>query len=146
MTHILVLHGPNLDRLGTREPEVYGTGTLADIDAKLQALATKLGVTLTTFQTNHEGALIDAIHAQSSDGIIINPAGLTHTSVALRDALLANATPFIEVHLTNPKGREPFRKVSLFEDVARGVVSGFGAQSYELALRGLVTMLGQHSA
>lgn len=138
---VLVVHGPNLDRLGKREPEVYGRTTLADIDAALIALGRELGAEVETFQSNWEGALIDRVHRAGDEGvggILINPGGLTHTSVALRDALLAIAIPFVEVHLSNVHAREPFRRHSYFSDVARGVVCGFGARSYELGLRGLL--------
>jgi 3-dehydroquinate dehydratase-2 len=138
---ILVLHGPNLNRLGRREPHVYGSVTLADIDAKLATLGAQLGVDVLTFQSNWEGALIDRVHQAGDDGthgILINPGGLTHTSVALRDALLAIALPFVEVHLSNVHAREPFRRHSYFSDAAVGVVCGFGAESYELGLRGLL--------
>ena len=135
---ILVLHGPNLNLLGTREPAVYGSVTLQQIDAELVAMATKAGERLQTFQSNHEGALIDRVHAARSDGtgfIIINPGGLTHTSVALRDALAGVAIPFIEVHLSNVHKREPFRHHSFFSDVAEGVICGLGASGYRLALQ-----------
>jgi 3-dehydroquinate dehydratase-2 len=143
---VLVLHGPNLDRLGRREPAIYGATRLADIDARLVALGAELGVAVTTFQSNHEGHLVDRIHAETDPdlggaaarGIVINPGGLTHTSVVLRDALLAAAVPFVEVHLSNVFSREPFRRRSLLSDVAAGVVCGFGAGSYELGLRGLL--------
>ncbi|MDP2306863.1 MAG: type II 3-dehydroquinate dehydratase [Pseudomonadota bacterium] len=138
---VLVVHGPNLDRLGRREPEVYGRDTLADIDARLVALGAALGAEVISFQSNWEGALIDRVHAAADEGVrgvVINPGGLTHTSVALRDALLAVAIPFVEVHLSNVHAREPFRRHSYFSDVAVGVVCGFGAQSYELGLRGLL--------
>ena len=141
MMRILVLHGPNLNRLGRREPAVYGRQTLADIDAGLVALGKDLGVEVDCFQSNWEGALIDRVHAAADAGvagIVINPGGLTHTSVALRDALLAVALPFVEVHLSNVHAREPFRRHSYFSDVAVGVVTGFGARSYELGLRGLL--------
>ena len=140
MKRVLVVHGPNLDRLGAREPERYGADTLADIDARLVALGARRGVAVETFQSNHEGALIERIHAAMGQiaGIVINPAGHTHTSVALRDALLAVAIPFVEVHLTNIHAREPFRRQSYFSDVAIGVVTGFGAQSYEFGLEGLL--------
>ena len=137
--HIAVIHGPNLNLLGTRETDIYGTTTLADIDARLQSLAGELGGSLTTFQSNHEGALID--HVQSlvgSDGIIINPGGLTHSSIGLRDALVAISVPFIEVHLSNTLAREPFRHHSFTADKAWGVISGFGPLSYQLALRALL--------
>lgn len=134
---ILVLHGPNLNLLGTREPDVYGTLTLAQIDADLNQLAIDAGSTLQSFQSNHEGALIDRVQAARDDGtqfIIINPAALTHTSVGLRDALAAVALPFIEVHLSNVHQREPFRHHSYFSALAVGVICGLGADGYRLAL------------
>lgn len=137
---VLVLHGPNLNLLGAREPTTYGRVTLAEIDARLHNLAGERGATCECLQSNHEGALVDAIHAANGrfDAILINPGGLTHTSVVLRDALLAVGLPFVEVHLSNVHAREPFRHHSYLSDVARGVVSGFGAMSYELGLRGLL--------
>ena len=135
--HILVLHGPNLNLLGTREPGHYGTSTLADINANLAAKASATGIRLTSFQSNSESALIERVHAagrESVDFIIINPAAYTHTSVALRDALAAVAVPFVEVHLSNVFAREPFRHRSYFSDLAVGVISGLGAQGYEAAL------------
>jgi 3-dehydroquinate dehydratase-2 len=137
---ILVLHGPNLNLLGTREPEVYGRATLAEIDAGLAKLASQAGARVECFQSNHEGVLIDRIHAARGqvDGLIINPGGLTHTSVALRDAISAVAIPTIEVHLSNIHAREPFRRKSLVAAVARGQVTGLGAIGYELALRALL--------
>jgi 3-dehydroquinate dehydratase-2 len=135
---ILVLHGPNLNLLGIREPGVYGSVTLAEIDAELAKIATEAGDSLQSFQSNHEGALIDRVHAARTDGtraIIINPAGLTHTSVALRDALAAVALPFVEVHLSNIHRREPFRHHSYFSDLAEGVICGLGAAGYRLALQ-----------
>ena len=137
MAKLLVLHGPNLNLLGTREPEVYGRDTLARIDADLQARAQAAGHALAQLQSNDEAALVDRIQAARNDGtafILINPAAFTHTSVALRDALAAVAIPFIEVHLSNPHAREPFRRTSYFSDLAVGVVSGFGADSYRYAL------------
>ena len=134
---ILVLHGPNLNLLGAREPEVYGKTTLAQIDADLVEMAAKAGAKLQTLQSNHEGALIDRIHAARTDGtefIIINPGGFTHTSVALRDALAGVALPFIEVHLSNVHAREPFRHHSYLSALARGVICGLGAQGYRAAL------------
>jgi 3-dehydroquinate dehydratase-2 len=134
---ILVLHGPNLNLLGTREPGVYGTQTLEQIDADLARLATVAGVTLSSFQSNHEGALIDRVQAARTDGsdfIIINPAALTHTSVGLRDALAAVELPFIEVHLSNIHQREAFRHHSYFSELAVGVICGLGADGYRLAL------------
>lgn len=138
---ILVLHGPNLNLLGTREPAVYGATTLAQIDARLSQMAAEAGVMLTSFQSNHEGALIDRIHAARDEGvghIIINPGGLTHTSVALRDALAGVDIPFIEVHLSNVHRREPFRHHSFLSGIAAGVICGLGADGYALALRHLL--------
>ncbi len=134
---ILVLHGPNLNLLGSREPHLYGRDTLATIDRRLFARARSAGVALESFQSNHEGALIDRVQAAGTAGvgaIIINPGGLTHTSVSLRDALVGVALPFIEVHLTNVHAREPFRRHSYFSDAAIGSVVGLGSRSYELAL------------
>jgi len=137
MRKILVLHGPNLNLLGTREPELYGRETLAAIDARLQARGQRAGVAVSSFQSNAEAPLIERIHAAKNDEtafIVINPAAFTHTSVALRDALAAVGIPFIEVHLSNVHAREAFRKHSYFSDLAVGVVAGFGPLSYELAL------------
>ncbi len=134
---ILVLHGPNLNLLGTREPDVYGTLTVAQIDADLLKLALDAGSTLQSFQSNHEGVLIDRVQAARDDGtqfILINPAALTHTSVGLRDALAAVAIPFIEVHLSNIHQREAFRHHSYFSALAVGVICGLGADGYRLAL------------
>jgi len=141
--NVLVIHGPNLNLLGTREPGTYGSDTLDAIEARLRSLAGELGVALECFQSNHEGALVDRIQQARgwADGILINPAAYTHTSVALRDALLAVAVPFVEVHLSNVYAREPFRHRSLLADRAAGVVMGFGAESYLLGLRGLVARL-----
>lgn len=139
MTQILVLHGPNLNLLGQREPEIYGHASLSDVDHTLVQLAGELGVELDCFQSNHEGELIDRIHeSRHVDAFLINPGGLGHTSVVLRDALLAVDRPFVEVHCSNVQAREPFRAESLLADVALGTVSGFGAASYALGLRGLV--------
>jgi 3-dehydroquinate dehydratase-2 len=137
MAKLLVLHGPNLNLLGTREPEVYGHATLADIDLALAAQAQAAGHQLDAFQSNAEHALVDRIQAARTDGtafILINPAAFTHTSVAIRDALAAVALPFIEIHLSNPHSREPFRHTSYLSDKAVGVVCGFGADSYRYAL------------
>lgn len=137
MASLLVLHGPNLNLLGTREPEVYGHTRLAEIDAMLRAQAAGAGHTLACLQSNAEHVLVDRIQAAREDGtalILINPAAFTHTSVAIRDALAAVAIPFIEVHLSNPHRREPFRHTSYFSDLALGVVAGFGADSYRYAL------------
>lgn len=134
---ILVLHGPNLNLLGTREPEIYGRTTLADIHADMEAQALALNVRLESFQSNHEGGLIDRVQAARDEGvdfIIINPGGYTHTSVALRDAFAAVQIPFIEVHLSNVHAREAFRKHSYFSDIAVGVICGLGASGYRLAL------------
>lgn len=139
---ILVLHGPNLNLLGTREPDLYGNQTLAQIDADLAQLAADAGAMLQSFQSNHEGALIERVHAARSDGsqfIIINPAALTHTSVGLRDALAAVALPFIEVHLSNIHQREAFRHHSYFSALAVGVICGLGADGYRLALTHALT-------
>jgi 3-dehydroquinate dehydratase-2 len=134
---ILVLHGPNLNLLGSREPGIYGTQTLEQINADLVDLAAVAGARLNTFQSNHEGALIDRVQAARTDGsdfIIINPAALTHTSVGLRDALAAVNLPFIEVHLSNIHQREAFRHHSYFSELAVGVICGLGADGYRLAL------------
>lgn len=141
---LLVLHGPNLNLLGTREPEHYGRATLAQIDAELAGIATASGHELASFQSNAEHALIERVHAARADGtafILINPAAFTHTSIALRDALAAVALPFIEVHLSNVHAREPFRRHSYFSDLAVGVIAGFGAHSYALALDAAVRRL-----
>lgn len=136
MAHLLVLNGPNLNLLGTREPSVYGTTTLAEIDAQLTQRAAQAGHRLRSLQSNAEHVLIDAIHAARGEValILINPGAFTHTSIALRDALVGVAIPFIELHLSNVYAREPFRQHSYLSDVAIGVITGFGAQSYELAL------------
>jgi 3-dehydroquinate dehydratase II len=134
---ILVLNGPNLNLLGTREPQVYGSTTLEEINAELVALAAKAGTKLDCFQSNHEGALIDRIHAARTDGTmfaIINPGAFTHTSVAIRDAFSGVALPFIEVHLSNVYKREPFRHHSYLSDIAVGVICGLGVHGYRLAL------------
>jgi 3-dehydroquinate dehydratase-2 len=134
---ILVLHGPNLNLLGTREPEIYGHETLAAINRRLEAAGRAAGVPVRCFQSNHEGLLVDRVQRAKREGvrfIILNPAGLTHTSVVLRDALLAVRIPFIEVHLSNLHAREPWRKHSYFTDIAAGTVFGLGSRGYDLAL------------
>ncbi|HMM55597.1 MAG TPA: type II 3-dehydroquinate dehydratase [Candidatus Desulfobacillus sp.] len=134
---ILVVHGPNLNLLGLREPEIYGSETLAEINTRLVEQANAASVELITFQSNHEGDLIDRIQAARSEGvafILINPGGYTHTSVALRDALLAVAIPFVEVHLSNIHARDGFRRHSYFSDIAVGLVCGLGSDGYRLAL------------
>jgi 3-dehydroquinate dehydratase II len=143
MPRILVLHGPNLGALGTREPDVYGRVSLETIDRGLAGLAKELGCELECRQTNHEGVLIDALHnaRATASGVVLNPGGLTHTSVALRDAVAAAGLPVVEVHVTNPAAREPFRHASMISGAALGVVQGFGADSYGLALRALVGVL-----
>ena len=142
---ILVLHGPNLNLLGQREPGLYGSDTLAAIDAELARQAERLGTELECFQSNHEGALVDRIQqaAGQVDGVLINAGAYTHTSIALRDALLGVAIPFVELHLSNTHARENFRHRSLLADRAVGVVSGFGPMSYSLALQGLLHHLRQ---
>lgn len=145
----LVLHGPNLNLLGSREPAVYGYTTLDAIDADLYKMAANVGAKLHTLQSNHEGALIDRIHAARDDGtefIIINPGGLTHTSVALRDALSAVALPFIEVHLSNVHARESFRHHSYLSAVALGVICGLGPEGYRLALQHALNRRSSHHA
>ena len=135
--HLLLLNGPNLNLLGTREPEVYGSTTLADIEQRASLQASKAGATLNSFQSNHEGALIDRIHAARQEGvdaIVINPGGLTHTSVALRDALAGVAIPFVEVHISNVHQRESFRHHSYLSGIAKAVLCGFGVDGYRLAI------------
>lgn len=139
---VLVIHGPNLNTLGTREPEIYGRATLAEINARLAERAAELGCELIAFQSNWEGALIDCLQAEapSALGIVINPGGLTHTSVALRDALAGTGRPAIEVHLTNIYAREPFRHTSLLAPVCRGQITGLGWRGYLYALEALVAL------
>lgn len=135
--NLLLLNGPNLNLLGTREPEVYGSTTLADVEQASKAQASAADAVIATFQSNHEGALIDRIHAariEKVDAIIINPGGLTHTSVALRDALAGVAIPFVEVHISNIHKREPFRHKSFLSDVAVGVICGLGVEGYHAAI------------
>ena len=145
--HIGVVNGPNLNLLGVREPERYGTATLAEIEAAVRGRARERGAEISWVQSNHEGALVDAIQALrgKADGALINAAAYTHTSVAVRDAVLAAAVPFVEVHLTNPWAREEERRKSLLSDLAVGIVSGFGAASYLLALEGILGLLGARS-
>lgn len=144
MATILVLHGPNLNLLGEREPDTYGRTTLAEIDAGLAIRAQAAGHALASLQSNAEHVLVDRVQAARADGtafILVNPAAFTHTSVALRDALAAVRIPFIEVHLSNVHAREPFRRHSYFSDLAVGVVAGFGADSYRLALEAALARL-----
>ena len=146
MATILVLHGPNLNLLGTREPEIYGRGTLADIDAMLAQAAKVAGHEVRSLQSNAEHVLIERVQQARDDGtafILINPGAFTHTSIALRDALAAVAIPFVEVHLSNVHAREPFRRLSYFSDLAVGVIAGFGADSYRLALDAALVRLAR---
>ena len=142
MTTILVLEGPNLNLVGTREPEIYGYETLEQIHAGIAARAGELGLTIDFFQSNHEGALIDRLHVRDFDYAIVNAGGLTHTSVALRDALLAIQRPFIEVHLSDPSTREPFRHVNYVHDIALESIVGQGARGYHLALDSIARRFG----
>ena len=144
--HLLLLNGPNLNLLGQREPGIYGSGTLASIEDGLRQEATAAGAELGRFQRNFEGALVERIHQAigASQGILINAGAFTHTSIALRDALLGVAIPYVELHLSNTHAREPFRHRSYLADRAVGVVSGFGAMSYSLALQGLIDHLRQN--
>jgi 3-dehydroquinate dehydratase-2 len=140
---VAIVHGPNLRLLGRREPAVYGTDTLEDVERAVQALAAQLGTEVEFFQSNHEGAILDFVEEAATrvDGFVVNPGALTHTSVALRDALLGVELPFVEVHLSNTAAREPFRRHSYLADVAVGAVYGFGVHSYLLGLRGLVSRI-----
>ena len=145
---ILVLQGPNLNLLGSRELDLYGSTSLAEISNRLDGLAGELGVHLEHFQSNHEGALVDRIQAaigSGFDGALLNAGAYAHTSIAIRDALVGVELPFVEIHVTNVHAREAFRRTSLLSDVAVGVVTGFGASSYELALLGLVARLGERA-
>jgi 3-dehydroquinate dehydratase-2 len=145
VARILVLHVPNLNLLGVREPEVYGRVTLAEIDSRMIARAQQAGTSVETFQSNAEHELVDRIQAAMKDGtryLLLNPAAFTHTSVALRDAVVASRLPFVEVHLSNPHAREPFRRTSYFSDLAEAVICGFGADSYLYALEHALRRLG----
>lgn len=142
MTRVLVLEGPNLNLLGTREPEIYGRETLDEIHAGIAARAADLGLAVDFFQSNHEGALIDRLHRRDFDVAIVNAAGLTHTSVALRDALLGVERPFVEVHLSDPVTRESFRHVNFLADIALTSIVGQGARGYHLALQAIVERFG----
>lgn len=142
MTRVLVLQGPNLNLLGTREPGIYGRETLDEIHAGIAARAAELGLEVDFFQSNHEGALIDRLHARDFDIAIVNAGGLTHTSVALRDALLAVQRPFIEVHLSDPSSREPFRQVNFLADLALASIVGQGARGYHLAMERIAAGFG----
>jgi 3-dehydroquinate dehydratase II len=144
MTAVLVIHGPNLNLLGTREPDIYGHTTLEEINARLARFAASCDIDLDCFQSNAEHELIDRIQRSAADGtdwILVNPAGLTHTSVVLRDALAAVGLPFVEIHLSNPHAREPFRHCSMLSDLAVGTIAGFGADSYLLALQAVVNKI-----
>ncbi|HEV8019599.1 MAG TPA: type II 3-dehydroquinate dehydratase [Steroidobacteraceae bacterium] len=146
MARLLLLNGPNLNLLGTREPTVYGTDTLASIEQRAAVVARETGHELSAFQSNAEHELIERVQRARGEGVaflIINPGAFTHTSIALRDALLATALPFIEVHLSNPQAREPFRRHSYFSDVAVGVISGLGAFGYEVAVRAAAQRLAR---
>ena len=147
MTTILILHGPNLNLLGSREPDIYGRLNLTEIDQRLVVLGRELDLEVHSFQSNHEGTLIDALHEARAwaSGIIINPGGYTHTSVALRDAITAIGLPVIEVHLSNIQAREEFRRHSLIAPVCLGTIAGFGWRSYALALRALAEKLTDSS-
>jgi 3-dehydroquinate dehydratase-2 len=146
MARLLLLNGPNLGQLGRREPGIYGTTSLADIESRLRARASTAGHDLDAFQSDSEAQLIERVHAARDDGvavILFNPAAFTHTSIALRDALLSAQVPFVELHLSNVAAREPFRHHSYFADIALGTIAGFGVASYELALEAAIRHLGK---
>ena len=145
---ILVIHGPNLNMLGKREPEIYGATTLEDINSEIVSLGESLGFTVKCFQSNHEGAIVEKLQCAMGKvaGIIINPAAFTHTSVAVRDALLLHEVPIVEVHLSNIFKREPFRHHSFVSDVARAMLCGFGAEGYLMALKALVDMIEEENS
>ena len=138
---LAILHGPNLNLLGTRETDIYGTQTLANINDSITNLAKKLDTSVSFYQSNHEGELINWIHSLDVDGMLVNAGAYTHTSIAIRDALLAKSLPFVEVHLTNVYAREPFRKHSYLQDISIGIVCGFGVNSYLLGLRAICSHL-----
>jgi 3-dehydroquinate dehydratase-2 len=142
MTRVLVLQGPNLNLVGTREPDIYGHETLEEIHTGIAGRAVELGLDVEFFQSNHEGALIDRLHLRDFDAAIVNAGGLTHTSVALRDALLAVQRPFVEVHLSDPSRREPFRHVNFLHDIAVESIVGQGARGYHLALESIARRVG----
>jgi 3-dehydroquinate dehydratase-2 len=142
MTRVLVLNGPNLNLLGTREPEIYGNTTLAEIEEGLRKRGRELGLEVETFQSNHEGVLIDRLHVRDFEWAIVNAGGLTHTSVSLRDALLGIGRPFVEVHLSDPSRREPFRSVNYLHDIAAEQIVGRGAGGYALALEFIAHRVG----
>ena len=146
MTSVLVLEGPNLNLVGTREPEIYGYETLDEIHAGIASHAAELGLTVDFFQSNHEGALIDRLHQRDFDVAIVNAGGLTHTSISLRDGLLAAQRPFIEVHLSDPSTREAFRQVNYLHDIAVESIVGQGSRGYHLALESIVTQFGGRRA
>jgi 3-dehydroquinate dehydratase-2 len=142
MMRVLVLNGPNLNLLGTREPEIYGPTSLAEIEAHLKRRGVELGLVVETFQSNHEGALIDRLHRRDFDWAIVNAGGLTHTSICLRDALLGVGLPFVEVHVSNPAEREPFRHVNYMSDIAVETIAGEGPAGYIRALESIARRLG----